>query len=187
ERDRSRQFGAITIVTLAADRLGERVDELVPLGLRKTRQGFLLRLEAQPTAALLGRRDPDIANSLFHRITSSPPHEGVTSSRNNVKQNVLHYCSAGTYAVMVTKNRRSAVCPTGKPRRRVGQRSAGDERGSTERPAPHHDLRPEGRRHLCRRVQDCRGRGAGDFNPKDRNGSDSAFPGANALRAVCAR
>jgi hypothetical protein len=27
----------------------------------------------------------------------------------------------------------------------------------------------------------------GDFNPKDRNGSDSAFPGANALRAVCAR
>src|SRR5262249_551012 len=115
ERDRSRQSGAITIVTLAADRLRERVDELVTLGLRKTCQGFLLRLKAQPAAALLGRRDPDIANGLFHRITSSANHEDVTPSCNKVKQNVLQHCSAGAYAVMVT--RRSAVCLTGKPRR----------------------------------------------------------------------
>ena len=41
--------------------------------------------------------------------------------------------------------------------------------------------RPEGRRHLCRRVQDIGRRGTGDFDPAAR---DPALPGADALWAL---
>ena len=47
-------------------------------------------------------------------------------------------------------------------------------------PEPHHDLRPEERRHLRRPVQDGGGRSDGDLNPEYRGGSDPALSGADA-------
>jgi hypothetical protein len=37
---------------------------------------------------------------------------------------------------------------------------------------------------LRHRIQDGRGRVAGDLNPWDRGGGDPAFPGADAIRTV---
>ena len=64
-------------------------------------------------------------------------------------------------------------------------------RGSTRNPAligalvnpthSDHDLRPEGRRHLRRRVQDGCRRDAGDLSAKRRDRRAPAFPGAHAL------
>jgi hypothetical protein len=51
---------------------------------------------------------------------------------------------------------------------------------------PNYDLWPERRQHLRGRVQDGRGRRAGDFDPKNRGGRGSAFPGTYALWVVCA-
>ena len=47
-------------------------------------------------------------------------------------------------------------------------------------------LRRSGARHLCCRVQNGRGRGAGDFDSSHRVRGDPAFPRTHALRAVCA-
>jgi len=52
---------------------------------------------------------------------------------------------------------------------------------------PHHDLRPEGRRHLRRRVHDQRGRHPVDLDPENRGARDPAFPRADAIRTFRAR
>jgi bifunctional non-homologous end joining protein LigD len=56
------------------------------------------------------------------------------------------------------------------------------ECGSPERPGPHHDLRPQERRHLYHRVSDGRRRVVGDQRAGWRDPGAQAFPGADALR-----
>jgi len=64
---------------------------------------------------------------------------------------------------------------------RGGVCSAGDDHDWQE---PHHDLRPERRRHIRGRVQDRQGRVARDLGAEDRGGRDRALPGADAVRSV---
>jgi hypothetical protein len=49
---------------------------------------------------------------------------------------------------------------------------------------PHHDLRPEGRRLLRGRIQDCRRRRAFDLDPTDRGTRHPTLPRADAVRLV---
>src|SRR5215468_5613262 len=68
--------------------------------------------------------------------------------------------------------------------RKIGGRSAGDERGTGERPKSDHDLRAEEWWHLRCRVPNVRWRDACDLDSSHRVRGGSAFPRANALWAI---